>query len=600
MRKPAFAFILLALFLRSPVPAQEVPGSGDSPDFLPDFTNEEKEYLARHGTVRVCVDPDWMPFESISNGKYVGMGADYLELISRKSGISFQLVPTASWSETLSKAETRECDILALAMQTPERSEYLNFTTPYIVIPLVIATTKDKPFIADLPEVIRERIGMVKDYAFTEVLKSEYPEMDIVEYETVYAGLEALEKGETYGFIDNLTTIAYEITRSFSSSLKISGRVERNWELGIAVRNDDPVLLGILDKAIRSIDKNAVQEIQAKWISVIYEQPFDYSLLWKVLAALGVVISMVVFRYRRVHRFNLTLKALNRRLRESEASFRSLIDNAHDGIAVVQNRRFAYVNPSVCALTGYGKDALLGLETFLLLVDPEHRGTMLTNHINRLEGRPAPVKYESLLVRADGSRCPIEMTGVLIGWNGAPATLNVLADISERKETEEAVRFMALHDNLTRLPNRYLLKERLERALAQARRGGEPLALLFMDLDDFKDVNDAYGHEVGDLLIRGVAERLQSLMRDSDTLARMGGDEFVILLPQVDGRAGAETLIARIGDAMKSPFLFDPPEIRGHVSVGYALFPEDGETEEDLLRVADQRMYLDKQEKKRD
>nr|WP_320116639.1 diguanylate cyclase [uncultured Desulfuromonas sp.] len=562
---------------------------------LPDLTNEEKEYLAQKKTIKICVDPSWMPFEAISNKKHVGMSADYLDLVAQKLGINFQRVPTESWTETLEKVKSRECDILPLAMATPERKTYLNFTTPYIVIPLVIATTKDKPFIADLTDVLHHRMGLVKDYAFTEFLRMEYPEMDITEFDTIYDGLAALEKNEIYGFIDNLTTISYKITHYFSSSIKISGRINRNWELGIAVRNDDPVLSRILEKAVRSIDSNAVQEIHSKWIAVTYEHLFDYSLLWKVLSAAGVVGFLFLSRYRKINRFNKTLQDLNVRLKESEESFRSLVDNAHEGIVVVQNKRLVFVNPRACEMTGYDHGALLELENFLPLIAPEARETMMANHLKRLAGKASPVRYESQFLKRDGTIYPIELTGVLISWKNNPATLNILSDISERKASEDAVRFMALHDNLTRLPNRYLLMERLEQSLAQARRSRQPMVVLFMDLDGFKQVNDIYGHDVGDKLLQGVAERVQQLMRDSDTLARMGGDEFVILLPQVDGLSGVETLISRINEALQSPFQFDSIEVKGRASVGFSLFPENGETAEELLRVADQNMYVVKQ-----
>ena len=194
---------------------------------LLELTNEEVAYLTQKKTIKVCVDPGWMPFEAVTNNRHVGMSADYLDVVSQQLGINFQRVATESWPETLETVKSRECDILPLAMATPERKTYLNFTTPYIVIPLVIATTKEKPFIADLTDVLHHRMGLVKGYAFTDILKMEYPEMDITEFDTIYDGLAALEKNEIYGFIDNLTTISYEITHYFSSSIKISGREQQ-------------------------------------------------------------------------------------------------------------------------------------------------------------------------------------------------------------------------------------------------------------------------------------------------------------------------------------------------------------------------------------
>ncbi len=561
------------------------------------FTPQEQQYLAEKKLINVCVDPSWMPFEGIANNKHVGMSADYLELISQQFGLSFHLVPTRTWVETLEKGRARECDIFSLAMTTPERRSYMRFTTPYIVIPLVIATTKDKPFIADLPDVINHRIGLVRGYAFIEFLRADYPEVEIVEFDTIYDGLVALEKNQIYGFIDNLTTISYEISRSFSSSVKISGRVERNWELGIAVRNDDPVLFSILEKIVSNIDSKIVQEIQNKWVSVTYEHRFDYSLLWKVLAGSGVVIFLFFYRYRKISRFNKTLQDLNLKLKESEASFRYLTENAHEGIVVVQHKRLVYVNPSMCTMTGYDKESLLKLETFLPLIAPEARDDMLANHIKRLSGKASPVRYESLFLKRDGTVYPIELTGVLINWHGLPATLNIISDISERKASEEAIRYLAHHDNLTGLPNRYLLMERLDQSLSQAQRSGQRFGVLFIDLDGFKQVNDIHGHDTGDQLLKDFAARLQLLMRGADTLARMGGDEFVVLLPSVDGPVGVDSLIQRISVALEKPFHMKSIDFYISASIGFSLFPDHGTTAAELLRYADHRMYDVKQAK---
>lgn len=173
-----------------------------------------------------------------------------------------------------------------------------------------------------------------------------------------------------------------------------------------------------------------------------------------------------------------------------------------------------------------------------------------------------------------------------------------LFDISERKASEEKIRFMALHDNLTNLPNRYLLQDRLQKSLALARRNCHLLALLFIDLNGFKKINDTYGHDVGDLLLKGVSDRLQSILRDTDTLARMGGDEFVILMPQIHDSSCIDSLISRINNALTPPFHFDSTDILSRASIGFAIFPKDGNTEEDLMRAADTNMYKDKETNK--
>lgn len=223
-----------------------------------------------------------------------------------------------------------------------------------------------------------------------------------------------------------------------------------------------------------------------------------------------------------------------RGLREDSDTFRYLVETAHEGIAVVQNQRLVYLNPRMCEMSGYNEQELKALPSFLPLIAPSAREVMLENYQRRLAGKQSPQRYESLFLRKDGSHYPIELSGVAIVWEGQPATLNMLTDISGRKAAEQKMHYLAHHDSLTGLANRAMLQDRLKQAVTLAQRTQIPLAVLFIDLNKFKQVNDNYGHDVGDCLLQKVAVRLKSLLRESDTLARMGGDEFVALLTQVN------------------------------------------------------------------
>ena len=169
-------------------------------------------------------------------------------------------------------------------------------------------------------------------------------------------------------------------------------------------------------------------------------------------------------------------------------------------------------------------------------------------------------------------------------------------DISERKATEERVQHLAHHDPLTDLPNRALLSDRLFQALAQVRRDRGTLALMFLDLDQFKPVNDTLGHDIGDLLLKEVALRLKSCVpRDSDTVARLGGDEFVILLAQMDKAMDAMLVAGKVLAALKRPFAIGPHTIGVSASIGIAVYPQHGDDVAHLLKNADTAMYYAKQ-----
>ena len=147
------------------------------------FTKEEKEYLAEKKRITMCIDPEWMPFESLEKGKYTGISSDYFKLFEENLGFKIEVVKTKSWTESLEKAQNRECDLLSLAMETPNRKKFMNFTSPYLEVPLVIATNTDVTFINDIRALTDKPIGIPKGYAYVELFKTKYPFLNIIEVE---------------------------------------------------------------------------------------------------------------------------------------------------------------------------------------------------------------------------------------------------------------------------------------------------------------------------------------------------------------------------------------------------------------------------------
>ncbi len=182
-----------------------------------------------------------------------------------------------------------------------------------------------------------------------------------------------------------------------------------------------------------------------------------------------------------------------------------------------------------------------------------------------------------------------------LAGGGSPGAVVSLEDISERAQIEKQVRDMAFYDPLTHLPNRRLLMERLSQQMARARRNQTRLALLFIDLDKFKTINDELGHEVGDWLLLSVGQRIQACLRESDTAARLGGDEFVVLLPDLPNSAAAMIVAEKIRQALALEYVTSQGVVLNtSSSIGVALYPDHGATEKELLRLGDEAMYLAK------
>lgn len=292
-------------------------------------------------------------------------------------------------------------------------------------------------------------------------------------------------------------------------------------------------------------------------------------------------------------------RAMSQSLRASERLHRYLVESSPDLIFTLDAEgRFNYLNPRVEDLLGFERDALLG-RPFLQLVMPDDVGRIeqLLSADQSLSG--ASFTLELRLRRpleASGGWVTVTLHGMPMfapgaGDGRAQGLYGIARDISEQKRAEELITFQAYHDQLTRLPNRVLFKDRLELSIAQAQRQRGALAVMFIDVDRFKLVNDSYGHAEGDALLRGIANRLSAALRQGDTLARLGGDEFTILLPDIARAEDAEVIERKVLETLDIPFALVHGEFRATVSIGIAVYPRDGTTAEALTQHADMAMY---------
>jgi diguanylate cyclase (GGDEF)-like protein/PAS domain S-box-containing protein len=278
---------------------------------------------------------------------------------------------------------------------------------------------------------------------------------------------------------------------------------------------------------------------------------------------------------------------------EQEAMFRNAMEAAQVGIFVLQDQRFVYVNPFFLRLFGYEESELVGRLGPLDLVIPEQHAHV----IEQMQLRAAGVSghsYELTVIRKDGSTFPATILGSPSTFQGRPASVGTILDISTQKAAEQRIRELADYDVLTGLPNRRLLRERFTQLLAVAERDASEIAVIFLDLDHFKRVNDSLGHSVGDELLVEVARRLDGVVRRVDTLARLGGDEFIFAMPGFHTAAAAE-VARRLLDVFARPFEVAGHELTVTPSLGISVYPNDGKDLEALLRNADTAMYRAKE-----
>ena len=278
---------------------------------------------------------------------------------------------------------------------------------------------------------------------------------------------------------------------------------------------------------------------------------------------------------------------------------RAVIELSQDGvIAIDPQGRVLEFNPAAERIFGYRTVDVIGRELAELIIAPEDRDAHRRGLARGFQTGDWPLvgrRLEVTGVRANGERLPVELslTAVNDAAAGSAAVYGFVRDISERRRGEEQLAFLAYHDPLTGLPNRALVEQQVELALARARRTATSVALMFVDLDDFKEVNDRLGHAAGDQLLAGVAARLRGVLRDSDVLARQGGDEFLILITDLsdDVVRSAEMVAVKVLGSLREPFVVGTAEVRTGASIGISLFPADAADTEALLRHADAAMY---------
>lgn len=452
--------------------ASAVPSDRDSDK--PRFSAEQQQWLdQRNRTFSYCIDNDWMPLEGLeSSGTHSGLSAEALRLFSERGQIQFKLVQTESWQASLDAAKERRCDLLTLAMRTPERAQYMNFTTPYLHVPNIILGRIEAPFIENVGDLRDQRVGLVRGYAFSELLKYRYPGLEPVEVEGETEGLKRLQDGDLDGYITTLATAMYNMQELGLADIKVIGRVPADWSLSIATRSDEPIMLNIMQKLVDSLTPEERQNLESYWRNIKIEQSVDYRVVWQVLGIALFGASLLFYWNRKLDRVNRQLE----------------------------------------------------------------------------------------------------------GANAALARLSVT-------------------DDLTQLGNRSYFDREFRKSFQWCQRNRDGFAIAMVDADLFKSVNDTYGHEAGDHCLKALAEKMRHhFRRETDRLARFGGEEFVIFTTYQTAKEIVERLDHFRTAVADGPTVCDGRDIELTVSIGLATgVPEPDDSPAHFLRLADQALYDAKQ-----
>lgn len=448
------------------------------------LTESEKAFLAAHPILRLGVDSDFAPYEWVDeSGNYVGMAADYMKLLEKKLGVRFEIIHGQPWGEILNMAKRDELELLACAVKTPERSQYLTFSEPFKSAFAVIIDNGQGGFIGSLNNLIGKRVAVEKGYFMQEMMEKNYPQIHLVLARNTGDALKLVLDGSADAYVGDASTANYTIKKNGFLSLRFSGQTEYRSLHSVATTKTHPELASIISKAMLSIPKEESDAIFNRWLGLKIESGVKSETLVKYGAGLGflfLLFSYWVYRLRR--------------------------------------------------------------------------------------------------------------------------------EIANRKAVEEQVSQLAFYDPLTKLPNRRLLNDRLIQNMAASKRSGCYGALMFLDLDNFKPLNDTHGHSIGDLLLMEAANRIKKCVREIDTVARFGGDEFVVLLSELNTEKSssikqASIIAEKIRATLSEPYLLpirhelDETEIehRCTASIGVAIFANHEGSPDDILKWADKAMYQAKE-----
>lgn len=280
-------------------------------------------------------------------------------------------------------------------------------------------------------------------------------------------------------------------------------------------------------------------------------------------------------------------------MRESRQQFQVLVETLYDWVWEVDSQgHYTYVSPQIKNILGYEVQEILGKSPFDLMPSQEARNVSEKFGALIKEQKPI-IALENVNFHKDGRLIVLETNGLPFydvdgkfkGYRGTDR------DITARKQTEEQIKHFATHDLLTDLPGMRLAKDRLSVALNMAHRHKKAVAVMFIDLDGFKVVNDTLGHDAGDFMLKQVAQRMLSCVRETDTVARVGGDEFLIIATEIHAPENAAQIAEKVIRTISKPVIFNEQQAVVGASIGIALFPDHGEDMDKLIKLADEVMY---------
>lgn len=559
------------------------------------LTKDELNYLKNKKELSYCIDPNWMPFEKNISSKHIGITAEYFKIFQKELGIPIEFIPTTSWTESLSFAENKKCDMLSLLTISEKRKKFLNFTKPYLQSPLVVVTRNDEIFISDISDIKNKRIGIVKDYAYIEILKNKYPNINIVEVKDIDDGLSRVKNKDLYGFIDTLSTVAYTIQNKYNTQLKISGKFYETLDLSIGTRIDEPLLADILNKVIDTITFEEKEQIFNKWTSIKVDEDANYKqiALWVfgTIFIFGIVLYVFISANLKLSREIKKREEIEKRLK----SFNKLIDEHIISSETDLRGYITDVSSAFCHISKYTRKELIG-QNQNIVRHPDMPKEIYKNLWKIISENQVWIG-EIKNITKDGIDYWVHTTisPKFNEFNEKIGYISIRQDITDKKIIEE----ISIIDSLTDIYNRRFFNDFSPKFVNIGKRENQYLSFLVIDVDYFKQYNDTYGHLMGDDVLKQVAKVLkESTLRSDDYCFRLGGEEFGILF-KVENKNKAFNFANKILNTIEELKIeHKNSKVNKYVTVSMGLFSAYANNIrdiEEMYKKADEMLYLAKE-----
>lgn len=684
------------------------------------LTVDEIAWLEQHPQLKMGVSSAFAPYEWVdSDGRYIGVAADYFHLLEQRLGIKFiPVTDKLQWNEVLKAARKGEYDLISCLVKTDERANYLDFSEPYLFSSAAIVSEQGG-YVGTLEQLRGKTVAIHKGHFTDELLRRDYPEITIVNTDTIEAALKMVSEGSVNAFVGDGMAASYAMKKEALLNLTFSGNTDYRSGYRIGVSHGHPILLGIIQKALQSVTDSERNHILGYWADLKFTQGIPLERIIKIGVFIWFIFLFFIYWNLRLRRSEAAYRLSEKRFKalvdtsdgmvweagcdsdkatymsenavrilgysidswlqprfwfehihpddrdqiinlsrqevaalrdhmleyrfliasgetvwirdmvrvvlkkgqpcclrglmlditeqkkaamlmhQSELRFRDLIQSL-PAIAVQgydEERRVIYWNKASELLYGYTRDEVQGQRLEDLIIPENMREIVVKSHQAWLEEGQSIPAAELDLRHKDGTLVPVFSSHVMLKGDDQRRHMYCIdVNLVEQKRARAELTYMAHFDSLTHLPNRRTFTDRLLQMMKISKREGTQVAVMMIDLDRFKEVNDTLGHDYGDFLLKQAAKRLSDCVRETDTVARLGGDEFLVMLGDIKDAVAVERVARKLLLQLSEPFELNENRAFVSGSIGITFYPSDATSLDVLMKNADQAMYTAKAE----